>query len=111
MPGHIHIDQYWRRCPSIHWNHSFTFPFLFSCMLVASIPLQTTREYIRFPSSISSSRFIILVTNLRKVHTRKDVFMPLIYACIAPHAGDLIPETVSDQNIVKQTRQSMQEMG
>lgn len=37
--------------------------------------------------------------------------MPLIYACIAPHAGDLIPETVSDSNIVKQTRQSMYEMG
>lgn len=37
--------------------------------------------------------------------------MPLIYACIAPHAGDLIPETVSDQNIVKTTRQSMREMG
>ena len=28
--------------------------------------------------------------------------MPLIYASIAPHAGDLIPETVSDQNFVKQ---------
>ena len=37
--------------------------------------------------------------------------MPLIYACIAPHAGDLIPETISDQNIVKTTRQSMREMG
>jgi aromatic ring-opening dioxygenase LigB subunit len=37
--------------------------------------------------------------------------MPLIYACIAPHAGDLIPETVADQNIVKTTRQSMREMG
>jgi len=37
--------------------------------------------------------------------------MPLIYACIAPHAGDLIPETVSDPDIVKLTRQSMQEMG
>lgn len=37
--------------------------------------------------------------------------MPLMYACIAPHAGDLIPETVSDQNIVKITRRSMQEMG
>lgn len=37
--------------------------------------------------------------------------MPLIYACIAPHAGDLIPETVSDESIVKTTRQSMQEMG
>lgn len=37
--------------------------------------------------------------------------MPLIYACIAPHAGDLIPETVSDTNIVKDTRRSMQEMG
>jgi aromatic ring-opening dioxygenase LigB subunit len=37
--------------------------------------------------------------------------MPLIYACIAPHAGDLIPETVEDLNIVKLTRASMQEMG
>jgi aromatic ring-opening dioxygenase LigB subunit len=37
--------------------------------------------------------------------------MTLIYACIAPHAGDLIPETVEDKNKVLQTRQSMQEMG
>jgi aromatic ring-opening dioxygenase LigB subunit len=37
--------------------------------------------------------------------------MTLIYAAIAPHAGDLIPETISDQNIVKLTRASMQEMG
>ncbi len=37
--------------------------------------------------------------------------MTLTYACIAPHAGDLIPETVADQNIVKSTRQSMREMG
>jgi aromatic ring-opening dioxygenase LigB subunit len=37
--------------------------------------------------------------------------MSLIYACIAPHAGDLIPETVEDQNIVQLTRASMQEMG
>ena len=37
--------------------------------------------------------------------------MSLIYACIAPHAGDLIPETVSDSNIVKDTRQSMYTMG
>ncbi len=37
--------------------------------------------------------------------------MPLIHACIAPHAGDLIPETVSDLNIVKLTRDSMREMG
>lgn len=36
--------------------------------------------------------------------------MSLIYACIAPHAGDLIPETVTDQKIVQQTRQSMLEM-
>lgn len=36
--------------------------------------------------------------------------MPLIYACIAPHAGDLIPETVENQNIVALTRQSMQHM-
>ena len=37
--------------------------------------------------------------------------MPLIYACIAPHAGDLIPETVADKNIVAATRQMMQQMG
>jgi len=37
--------------------------------------------------------------------------MSLIYACIAPHAGDLIPETIADPNIVKRTRGSMQEMG
>jgi aromatic ring-opening dioxygenase LigB subunit len=37
--------------------------------------------------------------------------MTLIYACIAPHAGDLIPETVEDKNKVTRTRQSMQEMG
>jgi aromatic ring-opening dioxygenase LigB subunit len=37
--------------------------------------------------------------------------MPLIYACIAPHAGDLIPETVEDKNIVAVTRGSMREMG
>jgi aromatic ring-opening dioxygenase LigB subunit len=37
--------------------------------------------------------------------------MTLIYAGIAPHAGDLIPETVEDQNKVTLTRQSMQEMG
>ena len=37
--------------------------------------------------------------------------MPLIYACIAPHASDLIPETVEDKNSVTLTRQSMQEMG
>jgi len=37
--------------------------------------------------------------------------MPLIHASIAPHAGDLIPETVSDQNLVKQTREAMYEMG
>ena len=37
--------------------------------------------------------------------------MPLIYASIAPHAGDLIPETVSDQNLVKQTRDAMYKMG
>ena len=37
--------------------------------------------------------------------------MPLIYASIAPHAGDLIPETVSDQNFVKQTRAAMYKMG
>ncbi len=37
--------------------------------------------------------------------------MPLIYACIAPHAGDLIPETVADKNIVASTRQAMYQMG
>jgi aromatic ring-opening dioxygenase LigB subunit len=37
--------------------------------------------------------------------------MPLIHASIAPHAGDLIPETVPDRNIVKQTRAAMYEMG
>jgi aromatic ring-opening dioxygenase LigB subunit len=37
--------------------------------------------------------------------------MTLIYACIAPHAGDLIPETVEDKNKVMLTRQSMQKMG
>jgi len=35
----------------------------------------------------------------------------LIYACIAPHAGDLIPETIEDQNIVALTRKSMYAMG
>ena len=37
--------------------------------------------------------------------------MPLIYASIAPHAGDLIPETISDINIVSRTRDAMVEMG
>ena len=37
--------------------------------------------------------------------------MTLIYACIAPHAGDLIPETVEGKGQVMQTRQSMQAMG
>jgi aromatic ring-opening dioxygenase LigB subunit len=37
--------------------------------------------------------------------------MPLIHACIAPHAGDLIPETVEDKNTVALTRRSMQELG
>lgn len=37
--------------------------------------------------------------------------MPLIYACIAPHAGDLIPETVEDQKIVATTRESMYQLG
>jgi aromatic ring-opening dioxygenase LigB subunit len=37
--------------------------------------------------------------------------MPLIHACIAPHAGDLIPETVTDQNIIATTRQSMYALG
>ncbi len=37
--------------------------------------------------------------------------MPLIHACIAPHAGDLIPETVDDQNKVAFTRQTMYALG
>ena len=37
--------------------------------------------------------------------------MTLIYACIAPHAGDLIPTTVDSKNKVIRTRQSMQAMG
>ncbi len=37
--------------------------------------------------------------------------MTLIYACIAPHAGDLIPETVEDKNKIALTRQTIQEMG
>lgn len=37
--------------------------------------------------------------------------MPLIYASIAPHAGDLIPETVSAPNIVAKTRDAMNLMG
>jgi aromatic ring-opening dioxygenase LigB subunit len=37
--------------------------------------------------------------------------MSLIYACIAPHASDLIPETVDDKNKVALTRQSMESMG
>jgi aromatic ring-opening dioxygenase LigB subunit len=37
--------------------------------------------------------------------------MPLIHACIAPHAGDLIPETVADLNTVKTTRESMYALG
>lgn len=37
--------------------------------------------------------------------------MTLIYVCIAPHAGDLIPETAEDQNKVAVTRRSLQEMG
>jgi aromatic ring-opening dioxygenase LigB subunit len=41
----------------------------------------------------------------------KEIHMTLIYACIAPHAGDLIPETVEDKNKVIKTRQAMQAMG
>ena len=37
--------------------------------------------------------------------------MPLIHACIAPHAGDLIPETIADKNIVATTRQFMLALG
>jgi aromatic ring-opening dioxygenase LigB subunit len=41
----------------------------------------------------------------------KEIQMTLIYACIAPHAGDLIPETAVDGNNVALTRRSMQQMG
>ena len=37
--------------------------------------------------------------------------MPLIHASIAPHAGDLIPETVSNPDIVSRTRDAMNTMG
>ncbi|HSA99392.1 MAG TPA: hypothetical protein VLE49_01995, partial [Anaerolineales bacterium] len=37
--------------------------------------------------------------------------MTLIYACIAPHAGDLIPATEEDKNKVILTRMSMERMG
>ena len=37
--------------------------------------------------------------------------MPLIYACIAPHAGDLIPESAGDEARVALTRESMRAMG
>ena len=37
--------------------------------------------------------------------------MPLIYACIVPHAGDLIPETVKDQKMISTTRESMYRLG
>ena len=37
--------------------------------------------------------------------------MTLIYACIAPHAGDLIPDMVENKNKVIKTRQAMQAMG
>jgi aromatic ring-opening dioxygenase LigB subunit len=37
--------------------------------------------------------------------------MTLIHACIAPHAGDLIPETVEDQKIVSTTRETMYKLG
>ncbi len=37
--------------------------------------------------------------------------MPLIYACIVPHAGDLIPEALEDKNKIALTRQTIQEMG
>lgn len=37
--------------------------------------------------------------------------MPLIYAAIAPHAGDLIPETVDDIHKVALTRQTLAAMG
>ncbi len=37
--------------------------------------------------------------------------MPLIYACIAPHAGDLIPVTEADKDKVTLTRAAMEKMG
>ncbi len=37
--------------------------------------------------------------------------MTLIYACIAPHAGDLIPETEAEKSKVTLTRASMEKMG
>lgn len=37
--------------------------------------------------------------------------MTLIYACIAPHAADLIPNTAEDQNRVTRTRRAMEELG
>ncbi len=37
--------------------------------------------------------------------------MTLIYGCVVPHAGDLIPETVEDKNKITLTRQTIQEMG
>ena len=36
--------------------------------------------------------------------------MTLIYACIAPHAGDLIPETAEDANLVSLTRNTLLQM-
>src|SRR6266508_1088467 len=36
--------------------------------------------------------------------------MPMIYACIAPHDGNLIPETVDDNSKVALTRQVMRDM-
>ena len=37
--------------------------------------------------------------------------MPLIYACIAPHAGDLIPETIEHQSMIITTRETMYQLG
>ena len=37
--------------------------------------------------------------------------MPLIYACIVPHAGDLIPETAEDQKLIATTRGAMYRLG
>src|SRR5262249_25407555 len=45
------------------------------------------------------------------LNRNKETLMPLIYACIAPHAGDLIPETVADQDKVAPTRQAMYTLG
>lgn len=37
--------------------------------------------------------------------------MSLIYACIAPHAGDLIPETAEEEKKIARTRATLEAMG